>query len=154
MIQSAVLHTAGLLSVCLLSLIKQCSNYSVIVKRDTVEEIRQNIADSLGIKDDENLMKRLQETEIDATKYCIQDKNCGSGQYCDKENFGLYGTCSYTTALYAGVGSGVSLVLLGILLAGGLFYKKRANRRREGGNDNNDNGDHQPQRSMLKEVSL
>ena len=39
----------------------------MIVKRDTVEDIRANIADALGIKDDENLMKRLEETEIDVS---------------------------------------------------------------------------------------
>ena len=59
-------------SVCLISLLLfviflTSSTSAKIVKRDTVEEIRESIADALGIDNDENLMKRLEKTEIDVS---------------------------------------------------------------------------------------
>ena len=59
-------------SLCLLSLLLfviflTSSTSAKIVKRDTVEEIRESIADALGIDNDENLMKRLEKTEIDVS---------------------------------------------------------------------------------------
>ena len=59
-------------SLCLLSLLLfviflTSSTSAKIVKRDTVEEIRESIADALGIDNDENLMKRLEKTEVDVS---------------------------------------------------------------------------------------
>jgi len=110
-------------SVCLLSLLLfviffTSSTSAKIVKRDTVEEIRESIADALGIDNDENLMKRLEKTEIDPTKYCIEDDNCDSSfQYCNKENnmVGIYGVCEWNILFWSLIAVGIFVVLSVIL---------------------------------------